>query len=119
MHRRPELTRTRWTVLRRLLAVVAVVAQAAVVLTAIGEGRDGIGVASHVEATGPSATHYAHDEATCAACQARSLHGGTPQLPSSGAELGIVHLAASGVSDALPPAPALPTNSARAPPSVI
>lgn len=105
--------------LRRLLAVVAVVAQAAVVLSAIAEGRDGIGAAAHVEATGRSATHYAHDEATCSACQARSLHGGTPQLPSGGAVLGIAHLAASGVSDAPPPVPALPTNPARAPPSVI
>ncbi len=119
MHRRPGLTRTRWTVLLRLLAVLAMVAQGAVALAAIGEGRDGIGLASHVEATGASATHYAHDEATCAACQARSLHGGTPQLPSAGAELGTAHQAASGIPGAPPASPALPTNPARAPPSVI
>ncbi len=47
----------------------------------LAEGRDGR-MASHIEAGG-AASHYTHSEASCAACQARSIHGTTsrPALP--------------------------------------
>jgi hypothetical protein len=58
----------------RAAALLALVAQLALGVAAFGEGREGLGFASHVDPSGTS-THYAHDEAVCAACQARSLHG--------------------------------------------
>ena len=63
--------------LRRLiftvLALVAMAAQLAVALSPLAEGRER-SWGSHVEAAGLS-KHFAHSEATCAACQARSIHG--------------------------------------------
>ncbi|HKN69319.1 MAG TPA: hypothetical protein VJW73_23730 [Gemmatimonadaceae bacterium] len=58
----------------RTAAFLALVAQLAVGVAALGEARAGLGYASHIDPSGTS-THYAHDEAVCAACQARSLHG--------------------------------------------
>jgi len=58
----------------RAAALLALVAQLAVGVGALGEARAGLGYASHIDPSGTS-THYAHDEAVCAACQARSLHG--------------------------------------------
>lgn len=58
----------------RAAALLSLVAQLAVGVAALGEGRAGLGYASHIDPSGTS-THYAHDEAVCAACQARSLHG--------------------------------------------
>ena len=50
-----------------------------VVLAAVPllEGRDGR-LASHVESGGAKG-HVSHNDATCAACQARSIHGTTPR----------------------------------------
>lgn len=62
----------RW--LCRIAASLAVAAQLVLCLSGLVEGKAGIGAASHVESAGTSA-HYAHNEATCAACAARSLHG--------------------------------------------
>ena len=58
-----------------LLAFVAVTAQLVVAIAPLTEGRDGR-MASHVESQG-ARTHFLHDDATCAACQARSIHGTT------------------------------------------
>src|SRR5690242_21940393 len=58
----------------RAAALLALVAQLAVGVAALGEARAGLGFASHIDPGGTS-THYAHDEAVCAACQVRSLHG--------------------------------------------
>lgn len=61
-------------VIGRLAAIVALVAQLALLVAGIAEGRQGVGYASHVDPAG-TAKHYVHNEATCASCQARSLHG--------------------------------------------
>jgi hypothetical protein len=55
-------------------AIVAFVAQLALMAAALAEGRNGIGFGEHFDPGGTS-SHYVHDEALCAACQARSLHG--------------------------------------------
>ena len=60
--------------------MLAFVAQLALVLAGVSEGRAGLGYAAHVDAGG-TATHYSHDEAVCAACQARSLHGVVKSAP--------------------------------------
>lgn len=57
-----------------LAAALAAVAQLALVLAPLAEGRAGVGMRAHVEANG-SASHHVHEEATCVACQARTLHG--------------------------------------------
>jgi len=58
-----------------VIALFAMIAQLVVALSPLAEGRDGR-MASHVESTGATG-HYTHSEATCAACQARSIHGTT------------------------------------------
>ena|SRR5215831_18341549 len=59
-----------------VIALVALIAQVAVALSPLAEGRRPE-MASHVESGGVK-LHYAHNEATCASCQARSIHG-TPR----------------------------------------
>jgi len=54
--------------------MLALLAQLTLTVAGVSEGRAGIGFASHIDPAGTSA-HYAHNEAVCAACQARSLHG--------------------------------------------
>jgi hypothetical protein len=60
--------------LGRVAAMLALVAQLALVVAGFGEGTAGVGAQAHID-PGGTATHYVHDEALCAACQARSLHG--------------------------------------------
>lgn len=59
--------------------------QIVVTLVPLAEGRDGRSMAAHVDASGPN-SHYTHNEATCAACQARTLQGSmsytAPALPA-------------------------------------
>ncbi len=64
------------------LALLAMVAQLGVALAPLAEGRQGRSMSSHIEAPGAHG-HYTHDEATCAACQARSIQGTTsrPAVP--------------------------------------
>jgi len=69
---------------RRLIftvfAFLAMAAQLAVALSPLAEGRER-NWGSHVEAAG-ARQHFSHSEATCAACQARSIHG-TATRPSA------------------------------------
>src|SRR5581483_10240130 len=78
MHRptRTVTTRCRW--LFTVIAYLAVAAQAVVAFAPLLEGRDGR-LASHVEAPGPKTHVAAHNEATCASCQARSIHSTSPR----------------------------------------
>ena len=72
--RRTQRYSQRRPFLGRAAAVLAFLAQLAIVVAGIGEGRAGIGYAAHVDPGGTS-THYSHNEAQCASCQARSVHG--------------------------------------------
>ena len=64
-----------------LVAMLATIAQLTVALAPLAEGRESR-MASHVEAGG-SSSHYAHDDAKCISCQARSMHGALPrQVPT-------------------------------------
>lgn len=69
----PRPPRRHW--LFSVFAMLAIAAQLVVAIAPLAEGRDSR-MASHVESHG-LASHYAHNEATCAACQARSIHGTT------------------------------------------
>ena len=78
MRSHSQATRKRgW--LHGIIALLAMAAQLVVAVAPLAEGRDGR-MASHVEASG-SNSHYTHSDATCAACQARSIHG-TASRPS-------------------------------------
>lgn len=85
----------RW--LFTVCAAVAIVAQIVTALAPLTEGLEGR-MASHVESRG-APVHFLHNEATCAACQARSIqgttsrpalalaaHAFTPRAPIAGAE---------------------------------
>ena len=61
-----------------VFAFIAMAAQLAVALSPLAEGRER-SWGSHVEAAGLH-QHFAHNEATCAACQARSIHGATGRI---------------------------------------
>src|SRR5437867_3628769 len=96
-------------------AIVAMAAQLAVAFSQLAEGREGRETASHVEAGG-TATHYAHNEATCATCQARTLHGlairpSAPLLP-----VAIHAIASVTAAERIVTAELLSHNNPRAPP---
>jgi hypothetical protein len=57
-------------------AILATAAQLVVALLPLAEGRVARALSAHVEAGGTKG-HIAHNEATCASCQARSIHGTT------------------------------------------
>ena len=58
-----------------VIAMLALTAQIAVALAPLGENRER-SMAAHVESGGATG-HFTHDDATCAACQARSIAGTT------------------------------------------
>jgi hypothetical protein len=62
------------SIVGRAAAILALVAQLALLVACLGEGRNGVGYGSHIDPAG-TAKHYVHNEAVCASCQARSLHG--------------------------------------------
>ena len=99
-------------------AILAFVAQLAVLGAGLAEGRSGIGYSAHFDRGGTS-SHYVHDEAYCVACQARSLHGVAriPQQPtlSDAPQITPVVLAPTLLIGREPAT----TNLSRAPPTTI
>ena len=101
-----------------VLAFVAVVAQTVVAFAPLAEGRDGR-MAAHVESSGTPTGHYLHNDATCAACQARSIHGTTSHASVA---IAATQLAPSVVVDLIDRAVSSelhPQQNPRAPPQVI
>ena len=96
-------------------AALAIAAQLAVALVPLVE-RGGGSAAAHVEAGG-TATHYAHNDATCAVCQARLLRDFAPRIPDgpfttvAQAEPGVAASTVVVVADAVSP------GAPRAPPA--
>jgi len=97
-----------------VILLIAVTAQIVVALSPLAEGRDRR-LVSHVESAGTKG-HYAHNDATCASCQARSLHGATSR--QSGALSFAARMPAEFVSAAerVVESPLRPTDNPRAPP---
>jgi hypothetical protein len=104
-------------VLSGLFALIAMVAQLVVAVAPLAEGRDGR-MASHVEATGAQ-SHYTHNDATCAACQARSIHGTTTRqsVPLLADELTPSQIARA--AERIVEGSSHRTDNPRAPPAVI
>ena len=78
--RRPHETLIRW--LYAIGVVAAFVSQLTVAFSPLVEAREGQGFAAHVERGGTS-SHYAHNDATCITCQARTLTGPTARPESA------------------------------------
>ena len=97
---------------------MAIAAQLSVALAPLGEAREGRSMAAHVE-VGGTATHYAHNDATCATCQARSLQGMAARAPAAPLNRPVIAVAFSAAPDHLAAADLLSHNGSRAPPSRI
>lgn len=100
-----------------ILAALVTMAQSVVAIAPLTEGIDGR-MAAHVESRGVP-THVLHNEATCAACQARSIQGATsaPSVPL----IAVVHAPAVAVAtvDRAVTSDANLQQNPRAPPRVI
>jgi hypothetical protein len=100
-----------------VFAFIAMAAQLAVALSPLAEGRER-SWGSHVEAAGLH-QHYAHNEATCAACQARSIHGATGRIRPSVLALRHVATAPAQRSLGIVATDHSSQDNPRAPPTVI
>ncbi|HSQ29943.1 MAG TPA: hypothetical protein VLN49_08845 [Gemmatimonadaceae bacterium] len=109
--------RTGRRLLVTVLALLAMAAQLAVALSPLAEGRER-DWGSHVEADG-ARQHYAHSEATCAACQARSIHGTTGRPSAPPVRVRHVALGPSQRSIDAVSSDRFPQDNPRAPPTVI
>jgi hypothetical protein len=92
-------------------------AQLVVALSPLAEGRER-DWGSHVEADGAQ-QHYSHSEATCAACQARSIHGTTGRPSAPLVRVRHVALAPSQRGVDAVSSDRFPQDNPRAPPTVI
>jgi hypothetical protein len=114
-------SRLKYRLARWLLSIGAVVAGAAqlsVALAPLGEAREGRSTAAHVE-VGGTATHYAHNDATCATCQARSLQGMAARTPATLLDRAILAMAYGVAPERFAAADLSSHNGPRAPPSRI
>lgn len=100
-----------------VLAFLAMAAQLAVALSALAEGRER-DWGSHVEAAG-ARQHYSHSEATCAACQARSIHGTTGHASAPPVRMRHAALASSQRGIDAVSADQFTQDNPRAPPTLI
>src|SRR5581483_9747045 len=100
-----------------VLALLAMAAQLAVAVAPLAEGRENR-FASHIE-SGGSKSHVAHNDATCAACQARSIHGTTSRLPAPGVETALHQTVPVAAVTRLATADVRTPTNPRAPPAEI
>lgn len=100
-----------------VLAFVAITAQLVVAFAPLTEGREPR-LASHIEAPG-NPTHVNHNDATCAACQARSIHGTTARRAIQIDRVAIAPVVGTGHLVWVASADRYLQDNPRAPPSVI
>ena len=115
MHHTFPTRRRSW--LFAVLALLATTAQLAVALAPLAEGREGRATV-HVESSG-SPRHYQHNDATCAACQARSIHSTTPRAVTPLVETVAHAIVRSQTIDHVASADLNASAHPRAPPAVI
>lgn len=89
--------------------------QAVLAFVPLLEGRDSR-LASHVE-SGGARGHVAHNDATCAACQARSIHGTTPRPEPPTLEAGLRTSAVVAAVARIASIERYPKDNPRAPPA--
>jgi hypothetical protein len=100
-----------------IVALLLMAAQLTLAIAPLTEGRDDR-MASHVEAGGAQ-THYAHNDATCASCQARSIHGTSPRPSPAFFDVGAHAFIAVETVDRIVSVADHSLSSPRAPPAVI
>ena len=101
-----------------IIAIIAMTAQLVVSLAPLAEGRMGQTLSAHVEAGGTKG-HVAHNEATCASCQARSIQGTTSRPVSPLPETLLATVTAFAAVDRALSAGVHSHANPRAPPAVI
>jgi hypothetical protein len=115
MHAPPAPRRRSW--LFAVIALLATTAQLAVALSPLVEGREGRATV-HIE-SGGARGHVSHDDATCAACQARSIHGTAPRPSAPLIESERHSTVALATIERIDSADVRTPTNPRAPPSVI
>jgi len=110
-----RLRRQHW--LLSILGMLAMASQLVLAVAPLAEGREDR-MASHVEADGTQ-THYAHSDATCISCQARSIHGTTVRTASSVFEGEVRASTFTPFVDRVSPAGVHSQSHPRAPPALI
>lgn len=100
-----------------VILLIAIAAQIVVALSPLAEGRDRR-LVSHVESAGAKG-HYAHNDATCASCQARSIHGTTSRQSGAWSFAARMPSELVAAADRLVESPLRGTDNPRAPPSMI
>ena len=105
----------RGLVLRRVCGVVAAVAQLTLILATGAESWHGRDASAHVERTGTQ-LHHAHNEATCIACTAQSMHAQAAPPAVAWPDANAPHCAAASLAANPPRSRDCPSNGSRAPP---
>jgi hypothetical protein len=113
--RRPRSTCR--TAVRRALSVVVAVLQLGLLLATGADSWRGRDASAHVERSG-TRLHHAHDEATCVACTAQSLHAQAAPRTMPWPDAVAPHIAAAELASTPPRSQDHPSNGSRAPPLV-
>ena len=120
--RRPPARPRRWSwrgprglLVRRLCGVVAAVAQLTLILATGAESWHGRDASAHVERTGTQ-LHHAHNEATCIACTAQTMHAHAAPPAVAWPDASAPHCAAASLAANPPRSRDCPSNGSRAPP---
>jgi hypothetical protein len=106
---------TRGQVLRRACGVVAAVAQVTLILATGADSWHGRDASAHVERTGTQ-LHYAHNEATCVACTAQTMHAQAAPPTVNWPDDVTPQCAAATLAANPPRSRDCPSNGSRAPP---
>jgi hypothetical protein len=103
--------------LRRLGGVVAAIAQITLILATGAESWQGRDASAHVEQSGTQ-LHHAHNEATCVACTAQTMHAQAAPPVLAWPEPFAPQCAAAGLAANPRRSWDCPSNGSRAPPLV-
>jgi hypothetical protein len=101
--------------LGRLCGVVAAVAQVTLILATGAEAWQGRDASAHVERTGTQ-LHHAHNEATCVACTAQTMHAQASPPAVALPDASAPQCAAASLAANPPRSRDCPSNGSRAPP---
>jgi hypothetical protein len=115
--RGPRGWRWRSPAVRRGLGALAAIAQLTLLLASGAEAWRGRDASAHVEGAGTH-LHYAHDEATCVACNVQTMHAQAAPPAATLPESAAPQVAAAELASTPPYSQDHPSNGSRAPPLV-
>jgi hypothetical protein len=99
------------------MGILAAVAQFTLLLATGADSWQGRDASAHVERRGTQ-LHHAHDEATCVACTAQTLHAQAAPPAVSWPDPAAPHIATADLAATPPRSRDYPSNGSRAPPLV-